>query len=144
MNIYYYIAQHNPDACLRFCHNYGYMNREINSIEELSAIMEQVVAAEGEEAFTELLKLHPDKGVIMETFSGRKLALGYDGSLDAMPMNYIAPHRKGCDCNNCYNKEKSFSADGSSNTKLLGTSSQTNAFIIAAALLLSVAIITRK
>ena len=144
MNIYYYIAFNNPDACLRFCHNYGYGNREINSIEELSSCLEEVVAAEGESAFTELLKLHPDRGVIMETFSGRRLALGYDGSLDTVPLSYVAPHKKNCDCQCCNNK--SLNADGSANStpKSLGSSSQTNAFIIAAALLLSVAIITRK
>jgi hypothetical protein len=138
MNIYYYIANSNPDACLNFCHNYGYAHRDINSIDELADCMQEVVGAEGESAFSELLKLHPDKGAILETFSGRRMALGYDGSLEAMPISYVPPHKKSCDCG-C---NKSLSADGES--KLGGSSIQTNTFIIAAALLLSVAIITRK
>jgi hypothetical protein len=138
MNIYYYIASSNPDACLNFCHNYGYVHRDINSLEDLSDCMQEVVAAEGESAFSELLKLHPDKGAILETFSGRRMALGYDGSLEAMPISYVPPHKKSCDCE-C---NKSIGANGE--TKLGGSSTQTNTFIIAAALLLSVAIITRK
>jgi hypothetical protein len=141
MNIYEYIAISNPDSCLSFCNNYGYVHREIGSIEELVVCMQEVVAAEGETAFTELLKLHPDRGAIMETFSGRRMALGYDGSLETMPINYVAPqHKRDCQCG-CNNK--SFNADASL-PKSSGSSTQTNTFIIAAALLLSVAIISRK
>jgi hypothetical protein len=140
MNIYEYIAHSNPDACLNFCQNYGYVHRDINSIEELVDCMREVIAAEGETAFTELLKIHPDRGAIMETFSGRRMALGYDGSIDAMPINYVAPHKRDCQCG-C--NMKSFNADAST-PKSSGSSTQTNTFIIAAALLLSVAIISRK
>jgi len=141
MNIYYYIALSNPDACFNFCNTYGYVNAPINSIEELATCCQEVVAAEGEDAFRDLLKLHPDKGVIIESFSGKSVMLGYDGNMSA-PMPYQPPYKKDCDCN-C--DKKNINADGgNTNVSSGATSQQTGLFIVAAALLLSVAIITRK
>jgi hypothetical protein len=139
MNIYYYIAENNPDACLNFCNNYGYAHRQINTIDELVICIQEVIADEGEPAFKDLLKLHPDKGVIMETFSAQPLMVGYDGSLTSQP-SFVTQHKKQpcpCECDG-----KKYNASGSTDASV--SSNQTGLFIVAAALLLSVAIITRS
>jgi hypothetical protein len=135
MNVFYYIAESNPDACLNLCHSYGYVQDDVHSIDDLVLCMQDVVSSEGEPAMKDVLKLHPDKGVILETFGGQPLAVGYDGTLNSVP-----PYKKNCDgCSSM----KNFNASGS-DTNASSSSSTAGIFIVAAALLLSVAIITRK
>ena len=137
MNVFYYIAENNPDACLNLCHTYGYVQDDVHSIDDLVLCMQNVVASEGEPAMKDVLKLHPDKGVILETFGGQPLAVGYDGTLNAVP-----PQKR--NCSGCdYHAMKNFNASGDTTTASSSTT-QVGIFIVAAALLLSVAIITRK
>lgn len=71
MDLYNYIAQNNPDGALFVCRKYGYAGN-ISSVEELAFTCKNMVASEGESAFVDLLKCHPDKEVIVEVFSEKK------------------------------------------------------------------------
>lgn len=71
MDLYHYIAEGNPDGAFFVCRKYGYAG-DIQSVEELAFTCRRMVASEGESAFLDLLKYHPDKDVIVEVFSEKK------------------------------------------------------------------------
>jgi hypothetical protein len=68
MSLYKHIAQANPDGCYMVLHKYGYANSDLNSIDDVAYVCQTMVACEGENAFKDLLKLHPDRDVIIEDF----------------------------------------------------------------------------
>jgi len=67
MNVYQYIANNNPDAAYEVCKSYGY--HDINTLEDLSHSLEICVANNGQEAFKNIMELHPDKDALVELFS---------------------------------------------------------------------------
>lgn len=66
MTVYTYIAENNPDDAYEICKKYGYFN--VESFEDLSASLQELVAQNGEGALQEVLEIHPDKDVILELF----------------------------------------------------------------------------
>ena len=67
MNVYQYIANNNPDAAYEVCKGYGY--HDINTLDDLSQSLEICVANNGQEAFKNIMELHPDKDALVELFS---------------------------------------------------------------------------
>ena len=67
MNVYQYIANNNPDAAYEVCKSYGY--HDINTLDDLSQSLEICVANNGQEAFKNIMELHPDKDALVELFS---------------------------------------------------------------------------
>ena len=129
MSLYLYIAESNPDACVMLLHKYGYANQQLNSIEDVATATQGMVAAEGEPAFKDLLKLHPDKDVIVEQFSPAqvpvKAFVGCDGS-------------SGCG-GGCGGNHKNASGDANQTANI---ATQTNTFILLGAVIVAVAILT--
>ena len=126
MNVYTYIVECNPNEAYEICKKYGFFN--IQSTEEMAKCLETIIANEGEDAFKEMMELHPDKEVIVELFSQKK---NDEPQPVAAPVLVEAP--------------KQVSADGSVNaTGQNGLVNQTNTYILVAALIISVAIISMK
>ena len=70
MNVYYYIAESNPDAAFEICKKYGFF--QLNSVPEMADCLETIVGSQGEDAFKEVMDLHPDKDVILELYDKKK------------------------------------------------------------------------
>ena len=95
----------------------------------MAKCLETIIANEGEDAFKEMMELHPDKEVIVELFSQKKS----DEPQPVAPVLVEAP--------------KQVSADGSVTLNATGPNglvNQTNTYILVAALIISVAIISMK
>lgn len=129
MNVYTYIVECNPNEAYEICKKYGFFN--IQSTEEMAKCLETIIANEGEGAFKEMMELHPDKEVIVELFSQKKNEESQP--VVAAPVLVEAP--------------KQVSADGSVTLNATGPNglvNQTNTYILVAALIISVAIISMK
>lgn len=141
MNLYLYIAQNNPDAAYEICKKYGYFN--VNSIEELSNALQNIVAENGQDSLKEILEIHPEKEVILEVFDDKK-------KINELPLEEVI--QKIFDKNKPVEKEKSDcscmkNADASvSNTSVVPSAAvnQTNTYILVGALIVSLAIISMK
>lgn len=135
MLLYQYIAESNPDACIMLLHRYGYANQQFNTFEDIAASLQTMVASEGEDSFKELMKLHPDKDVIVEQFSQKtsdmpvaKNFAGCDGSSSS------------CGCSGCRSNSMKNATGDFAQTANIAT--QTNTFILLGAVIVAVAILT--
>jgi hypothetical protein len=137
MNVYLYIAENKPDEAYEICKKYGYFN--INSIEELADCLKNIVAEKGQDSFEEILNIHPEKEVILEIFDKKKV-------VDTKPIEEVIqlmfdknkPVEKDCGC------MKSADASPSSPSSPSPVVSQTNTYILAGALIVSLAILSMK
>lgn len=122
MRVYTYIVECNPNEAYEVCKKYGFFN--IESKEQMADCLEIIVAQEGEGAFKDVMELHPDKEVLVELFTKKE---------EPAPVKVEEP--------------KQVSADGSMNATGVAPSNlvnQTNTYILVAALIISVAIISMK
>lgn len=90
MDIYEYIACNAPSQCHAICDKYGF-EAMAQSPQDMADCMEQLVAEVGEPAMRDLVSLHPDKDLIMETFAG-----AYSSTSGPSPL--LAT---GCGCSKC-------------------------------------------
>lgn len=127
VDIYQYIAENDQNGCKMIANQYGYSLADVQTADDMADVLEDLVAREGETAFYQVLDMHPDKQVILEVYGKREM------SNAAQPQQAAAP----CGCKDKAAKHGSMLNQGF-------TMQQGNLFLIAAALLLSVAIITRK
>lgn len=131
MDVYHYLAHNNPYAAKAICNKFGYRTTNINSKSDLGDALKQVVSAEGEPALREVVSNHPDKELIIEMYAPQhEVYKAADGSTET-----------GKPCNGCAKateKEHYLTAAG------FKTSSETNTFLMAAALILAVAIISKN
>ena len=119
MKVYNYIAETNPDEAFEICKKYGFFR--IEDTAEMAMCLERIVASEGEPAFKEIMCLHPDKDALIELF-GREKKKNADGEPAAV-------------------------ATSANNTNTQGSGiqvNQTNAFILAGAVLIAFAILSNK
>ena len=125
MNVYHYIAENNPDAANEICKKYGYF--QINSMDELSNCLQNIVAQDGEIGLKDVMSLHPDKDVLIELFDKKK-------DETTTPIVVQQPitmaQADGCSCNK--------SADGTSSPMV----NQTNMYILFGAVIVSIAILS--
>lgn len=138
MNLYSYIAFNNPHAAKAICHKFGYRVANVKSKEDLAECLRSLVSQEGEPALKAILENHPDKEIILEVYGSPKIDqfLGADGT-GSKNTSTSCTCSKNCECKS---KENYMNADGSQ-TRL---ATQTNVIILAAALFLAVAIISKK
>lgn len=130
MNVYQYIAYSNPDAANQLCNKYGYF--QIQSEEELAYCLQSIVARKGESAFKEIMELHPDKDVVLELFE-KKLP-----EPEPVTVRPIMEQERRRDCSCMLN------ADGTQSQQGQNIVSQTNLMILAAAMIVSISIISMK
>lgn len=131
MNVYQYIAEANPEGAYEICKKYGFF--QIADSQEMGDCLERIVAQEGEGALTEVMALHPDKEVLFELFDKKKeepkKLVGEVGDAERRIMRRMSMNAR----NNMMN------ANGAQNLP-----NQTNTYILVAALIVSVAIISMK
>ena len=129
MNVYQNIAYNNPDAANEVCKKYGYY--QIENIDELAYCLQKIVADEGENSFIEIMSLHPDKDVILELFEKKSEPIVIENPRPIMER------RRDCSC--------MMNAEGQQQPLSSGfAASQTNIFILAAAMIVSISIISMK
>lgn len=129
MNVYQYISQTNPYVAKAICHNFGYKVTNVNSNSDLGVCLEQVISNEGEDALRQVMANHPDKELILELFSKQDY------------VNMSGNEEATCSCKN---KDRYANFDGNSEMRESRSSSQTNTFLMASALILAVAIISKN
>lgn len=130
MNVYQNIAYNKPDEANEICKKYGYY--QVENIDELSYCLQKIVADEGEIAFTEVMNLHPDKDVILELFEKKS------EPVVQLPIEPIMERERRRDCSCMMNAE-------GPNTNTSGfAAGQTNMFILVAAMIVSISIISMK
>jgi hypothetical protein len=69
MTIYEYIAANNPVQSERIIRRFGYESLRASN---LGDNLREVVAQEGEEAFREVLELHPDRDLLVEVYAPKE------------------------------------------------------------------------
>lgn len=129
MDVYHYLAHNNPYAAKAICNKFGYRTTNINSKADLGDALKQVVSAEGEPALREVVSNHPDKELIIEMYAPQhEVYKAADGTSEV---------GKPCvGCAKTTEKEHYLNA--------IGSKSETNTFLMAAALILAVAIISKN
>jgi hypothetical protein len=131
MNVYNYIAEYNSDACFEICKKYGFF--QISSTQELADCLEQIVGNEGEDAFKEVMDLHPDKAVILEL---------YDKKKDEPTVEFVKPLQRNANGMGMgMGLRRMQNATGSGSGSIVN---QTNTYILVGALIVSLAIISIK
>jgi hypothetical protein len=129
MTIYDYVAGTNPSEATRIINSFGY---SVSDNRDMGANLRSLVANEGEPALKAVLSAHPDKNVLLEVFSTPSVE----------PQESCKCKGKGCSCK----RDDYANASGSEGgiTQASMSAHQTNVFLFAAALILAVAIITKK
>lgn len=123
MDVYQYISENNPDAANGVCIKYGYT--QIKNIGELAGALQTIVATHGETALKSIMDVHPEKDTILELFQKKE-----------QPEVKSKPD---CSCNSGIK----MGADGTV-TQPSSTANQTNTYILVAALIVSISIISMK
>jgi hypothetical protein len=135
MNVYQYITQSSPNETYAICQKYGYI--EVSDLDEMAEIIANIVSEFGEDAFKEVMSIHPDKQIILELYQPAKPLQYFNATQNSEPKISGVP------TNLLYNnnpiREKYFNAEGGS--KIVN---QTNMFILAGAVIVSLAIISSK
>lgn len=136
MNVYQYLSEKNPYVAKSICHNFGYKIANVRDAKDLGACLEQVVSQEGETALKQVMENHPDKEIIIELFGKTESSDNTKKSSCGCGGNCKCGGNCGC------KKDSYYNFDGKSESRV--STSQTNTFIIASALLLAVAIISKN
>lgn len=119
MDVFNYVAQSNPFVARKIIDRFGYIANG-----DLGNNLRQLVNAVGEPAMEEIMMNHPDRDFFMEEAS----AYGNKTFSNA------------CGCSS----PKYSNADGSGNSEAIRSASQTNTFLLAAAIIIAAAIITKS
>ena len=130
MNVYSYIAESNPDGCYEICKKYGFF--QVADVREMSDVLQTIVGMENEDAFKDVMDLHPDKEVILELFEKKS-----DGAMTKQECDTL----------------KTLNADGrqrlrqrrrifAANGQQQGSASQTNTYILVGAIIVALAIVS--
>ena len=135
MDIYTYVATSNPYQAKSILHKYGYSAKDVQNEADLGVCLKKLVAYEGQNAFNDVLSSHPDKEVLVEKYlvdnkSNKPEYKNYDG---------------GCSCGSCNSKRNDYMKfSGALETASNKSKSEIGLFIIASALLLATAIISKN
>jgi hypothetical protein len=127
MDLYTYTATNNPHLAKSLLHKFGYSANNVKTNEDLGICLRQLVSQEGESAFFDILENHPDKGVIIEMYNSQ--------NKENNKKDYNS-----CSC--CQKNYMNFS--GQAENKPSSISKETSVFILASALILAAAIISKK
>ena len=102
MDAYTYIAVNNPSFAKSICHKYGYNVASVRTSADLGKCLKQLVAAEGQPAFEDIMSQHPDREVLIELEKKNNPSTlsangGGDDDDDSGKSN-------NCGCNKCKSK----------------------------------------
>lgn len=122
MNVYQYIASNNPFVARNIIESFGYSPTSSN----LAYGLEQLVNQEGEQALIRIIQNHPDRDIIIE--------------MNEQPI--IKKEKSSCGCNSKKSPLEYLNAIGGT-SEARHLSLQTNTFLLASALILAVAIISK-
>ena len=128
MDVYSYVASANPAQASNIINSFCY---QVTNKSDMGANLRTLVANEGEPALRAVLAAHPDKDILLEINEPTK------GSKSKLH----------CDCKSCRKmRENYLNASGreENQSEAARSASQTNTFLLAAAMILAVAIISKK
>jgi hypothetical protein len=132
MSVYQYIAQSNPDAANQLCNKYGYF--EIKDLDELAYLLELIVAQGKEQQLKDVMELHPEKEVLVELFQLQPVP---DSVFNNLKKE--AAHEE-CSCKKNITGETTPPPPTVTAPSFLVN--QTNAYILGAALIISITILS--
>lgn len=132
-DIFEYVAVNNPIGAKAIINKYGFAYQGVQNEIDLGDVLRAMVAEVGMSAFKDVLAIHPDREVIVE---------------DSAPSSVPEIPQSGCNCGGgCSKKQNGKSvAEGylSDIQQSTGISMQQgNLFLIGAALILAVAIVSK-
>lgn len=127
INIYAYTAATNPYFVKSLAHKYGYI---FDKDHPLPSVLEQLVSYEGEPVLTEIIENHKDKDLFMEYFQ-RKLDAK---NVEKKPNNEFAAYLN-------FTGQIEAVKQSVENKQI---TTQTSMMVLAGALLIAFAIITKK
>lgn len=130
MDIYTYVASSNPYQAKSILHKYGYSAKDVQTEADLGICLKKLVAYEGQSAFNDILSSHPDKEVIIEKYVGEN-------------KDNKSEH-KNCDGNCSCRKHEYMNFAGNLDIASNKSKNEIGLFIIASALLLATAIISKN
>lgn len=133
MNVYSYIAESNPQGCFEICKKYGFF--QVADVKEMSDVLQTIVGMENEDAFKDVMDLHPDKAVILELFEKKidgPMTKQECDDLSGVMLNANGGRQRIRD------RRRIFAANGQQQ----GSASQTNTYILVGAIIVALAIVS--
>ena len=132
VNIFTYTAQANPYFVRSLAHKYGY---EYDKDQSLATVLQQLVSYEGEPALMEIIENNPDKDLFMDYFE-KKYAKKEDKN------NSGAEHTRLLESYMNFSGQLQATQQQSQENKSLTT--QTSLMVFAGAIIIAIAIISKK
>jgi hypothetical protein len=129
VNIYTYMAASNPYFAKALAHKYGY---EFDKDQRLDTVLQQLVSYEGEPALMEIIENHPDKDLFKEYFDKK------------FPENKKEEKREGFGEMAAYMNFTGQIAAAQQTAENKRLTSETSLMVLAGAILIAFAIITKK
>lgn len=130
VNIYSYVAASNPYFAKSLAHKYGY---EFDKDQRLDSVLQQLVSYEGEPALMEIVENHPDKELFREYFS-KKDAESKKEEKGRESFSELATYMN-------FTGQLTAAQQTAENRKL---TNETSLMVLAGAMLIAIAIITKK
>lgn len=147
------IAADDPRFAVGICQKYGYTVPPVRNPRELGALLQELVTIEGEKAFIDIMDHHPHKDLILEMYcpdQPSKEMMGADGSKSGCGCDG-AKSKCGCSCSKkCGCQEKFSNITGpeqntnQNQTTHHITSTQTGVVILSCAVIIALAIMSKK
>lgn len=138
MNVFQYIAESNPSGAMNVLARHGYKATNIRKASDLGICLNKLVNVEGEDAFRDVMAQHPDKGVLVELFAPQSPAPAMKNA-DAVFSNMDGGGRPSYWDLKANDHYMNFNA-----SQITSSGNLMNVAIIASALLITAAIITKK
>ena len=130
INIYSYVAASNPYFAKALAHKYGY---EFDKEQSLDTVLQQLVSYEGEPALMEIVENHPDKDLFFDFYT-KKTTENNKADKPKEGLTELAAYMN-------FTGQATAAQQAAQNTKL---TSETNLMVLAGAVLIAFAIITKK
>lgn len=130
VNIYSYIAATNPYFAKSLAHKYGY---EFDKDHRLDSVLQQLVSYEGEPVLKEIIENHPDKELFMEYFNNKMQSEKKDEK-ERTSVSEISAYMN-------FTGQLAAAQQTAENRRL---TSETSLMVLAGAILIAFAIITKK
>lgn len=131
VNIYSYVAASNPYFAKALAHKYGY---EFDKDQRLDTVLQQLVSYEGEAALMEIVDNHPDKDLFLDYFKKK-----YADELGANKDKSTSTNEMAAYMN--FTGQLAAVQQVADNKRL---TSETSLMVLAGAILIAFAIITKK
>jgi hypothetical protein len=131
VNIFTYTAQANPYFVRSLAHKYGY---EYDKDQPLSSVLQQLVSYEGEPALMEIIENNPDKDLFMDYFE-KKYAKKEVKNSELEQTKILESYMN-------FSGQIQTAQQQTQENKLLTT--QTSLMVFAGAVLIAIAIISKK